>query len=164
MNKIIKKENTNLDPQEYINILEDIKNHIQQSQIEALSAINVALNMRNWMIGKTITEKQTQHAWGSNFIDSLAKDLQNMYPENQGFSIANIRRMKAFYQCFQNIRAAARELQSSPIFTIPWFHNVIIIQKIKNEEEALWYAEQSHENGWSRSTEALENLKNKAGK
>ena len=151
MKKIIKKPNTSLDLQEYINILQDIKNHIQQSQIEALTAINIALNMRNWMIGKIITEKQTQHAWGSNFIDLLAKDLQNIYPENQGFSPVNIYRMKAFYQVYRNIIAAAINLEKLPIFNIPWFQNVLIFTKIKNEDEALWYAEQSHENGWSRS-------------
>ena len=151
MNKIIKTTNTNLDPQEYINILQDIKNHIQQSQLEAFTAINVALNMRNWMIGKIITEKQTQHAWGSNFIDLLAKDLQNMYPENQGFSRTNIFRMKAFYTMY-NSSTAVELLEKSPIFSIPWGHNTIILIKIKNNKEALWYAQQSIDHGWSRST------------
>lgn len=166
MKKIV-KDISKVDPQEYIVTLQDIKHHIQQSQIEAFTAINVALNMRNWMLGKIITEKQRQYAWGSNFIDLLAKDLQNMFPGNQGFSTANIRRMKLFYQFHPNIRATARKLHAIPIFTIPWFHNVIILQKIKNENEALWYAQQSKEHGWSRS--ALEDhikkdLYNRQGK
>ena len=152
MNKIIKKQSNSLDPQEYINILQDIQHHIQQSQIEAFTAINVALNMRNWMIGKIITEKQEMHAWGSNFLDLIAKDLQKMYPDNQGFSPANIYRMKAFYEAYRNIRTAVRELQSLPIFSVPWSHNITIIQKIKNPEEGLWYAHEAKEHCWSRST------------
>ncbi|MDP3787762.1 MAG: DUF1016 N-terminal domain-containing protein [Candidatus Chromulinivorax sp.] len=123
MKKIIKTENTKLDPQEYINILQDIKHHIQQAQIEAFTAMNVALNMRNWMIGKIITEKQTQHAWGSNFLDLLAKDLQNMHPGNLGFSAPNIYRMKAFYEAYRNIIAAAINLENLPILKIKQVSN-----------------------------------------
>lgn len=152
MKKVIAKVENNLNPQEYFNFLKDIANHIQQSQIEAFTAINIALNTRNWMIGKIITEKQEEHAWGSNFLDLLGKDLQKMFPGNKGFSVANIYRMLAFYQSYRNIRTAVRELQKLPIFMIPWGHNVVIIQKIKNSEEALWYAQQSMEQGWSRCT------------
>ncbi len=167
MKKIIKTENTKVDPQEYINILQDIKHHIQHSQIEAFTAINVALNMRNWIIGKIITEKQTQHAWGSNFLDLLAKDLQNMHPGNQGFSAPNIYRMKAFYEAYRNIIAAAINLENLPIFNIPWLHNALIITKIKNNDERLWYAQKSMEDGWSRSTledQIKKNLYNRQGK
>src|SRR3990167_7411298 len=75
--------------------------------------------------------------------------------------------MKAFYQAYQNSRTAVRELQLLPIFAIPWGHNITIIQKIKNEDECIWYAEQSHENGWSRSTledKIKKNLYHRKGK
>ncbi len=152
MIKKIIKVNTSLDPQTYVNFLQDIEHHIHQSQVEAFTAINFALNMRNWVLGKLITEKQEEHAWGSDFIDLLAKDLQKMFPGNHGFSLANIYRMVAFYQCYRNIRTAVRNLQEQPIFMIPWGHNVVIMQKVKNQEENLWYAQQSMEFGWSRST------------
>ena len=49
----------------------------------------------------------------------------------------------------------AREL-NSPIWPpavakIPWFHNVILIEKLKDQNQRLWYAEQTIANGWSRS-------------
>jgi len=156
-----------LSTKEYIKVLREIKTQIEQSQVEAIMAVNVVLNKRNWIIGKIITEKQNEHKWASNFLDKLAKDLQDLYPGNRGFSISNVYRMKAFYEAYQNIRAAARELHSLPIFSIPWFQNVVILQKIKDVNERLWYAQKSIENGWSRSTLEVQikrDLYNREGK
>lgn len=146
------KSNDNLEIKEYTQVLLDIQKQIEESQLEAIIAVNTMLNKRNWIIGKIITEKESEYRWGLNFLDKIAKDLQNMYPENKGFSVANVYRMKAFYQLYQNIRATSLELYNLPIFSIPWFHNVVILQKIKDLNECLWYAEKSIENGWSRNT------------
>lgn len=139
---------------EYETTLVEIKKQIEQSQVEAISSVNSALNMRNWMIGKIIVNKQKQHVGDSNFLDELVHDLQNMYPGNKGFSEANVYRMRAFYEAYEpydNFRAAARKLETLPIFSIPWFHNVVLLQQVKNNDERLWYAQKSIENGWSRS-------------
>jgi predicted nuclease of restriction endonuclease-like (RecB) superfamily len=49
----------------------------------------------------------------------------------------------------------ARELDGSnlpqPVAEIPWFHNVVLIEKLKNPIERLWYARQTTEQGWSRA-------------
>lgn len=37
-----------------------------------------------------------------------------------------------------------------PIFEIPWRHNILLNEKVKDCEERLWYAEQSMKNGWTR--------------
>ncbi len=150
MNKIIKNQENQITTQEYIAVLQDIQKKIQEASNEAFNAINIALNMRNWMIGKIITEKQDQHVWGSLFIEKLSQDLQNMYPGLEGFSRTNFFRMKAFYTMY-NSSTAVELLQNSPIFHIPWGHNTIILIKIKDSNEALWYAQQSKENKWSRS-------------
>ena len=34
---------------------------------------------------------------------------------------------------------------------IPWFHNVILIEKIKPPQDRLWYARSAIEHGWSRA-------------
>ena len=38
-----------------------------------------------------------------------------------------------------------------PIFNIPWSHHIYIISKCKTIKEALFYVNQTIENGWSRS-------------
>jgi predicted nuclease of restriction endonuclease-like (RecB) superfamily len=37
------------------------------------------------------------------------------------------------------------------VATIPWFHNVVLMQKLKDPIERLWYARQTTEQGWSRA-------------
>jgi len=34
---------------------------------------------------------------------------------------------------------------------IPWFHNVILLEKVKDRAERLWYAAKTLEHGWSRA-------------
>ena len=34
---------------------------------------------------------------------------------------------------------------------IPWFHNCVLLDKVKNYDERLWYIQQTIENGWSRA-------------
>ncbi len=34
---------------------------------------------------------------------------------------------------------------------IPWYHNVVLIEKIKNPDQRLWYAEKVVQHGWSRA-------------
>ena len=38
-----------------------------------------------------------------------------------------------------------------PVAQIPWGHNIVLLDKVSNESERLWYAEQSRKNGWSRN-------------
>jgi predicted nuclease of restriction endonuclease-like (RecB) superfamily len=51
---------------------------------------------------------------------------------------------------------AAPELPPPETLAIPWFHNVILIQKVKDPALRLWYARQAAEHGWSRSILALQ--------
>ena len=39
---------------------------------------------------------------------------------------------------------------------IPWGHNVLIFEKIKEPEKALWYVRKTVENGWSRNALGLQ--------
>jgi hypothetical protein len=84
--------------------------------------------------------------------------------------------MRAFYLAFeaenpilaqpaQEIRAGqpspilaqpATDLPPLEILSIPWFHNVILIQKVKDPATRLWYAVKTLENGWSRSILTLD--------
>jgi predicted nuclease of restriction endonuclease-like (RecB) superfamily len=34
---------------------------------------------------------------------------------------------------------------------LTWYHNITLIQKVKDPEERLWYAAQTIQNGWSRN-------------
>lgn len=59
--------------------------------------------------------------------------------------------MRAFYQEYQIWPQLVAKLEDLPIFYIPWGHNILIIEKIKEATERLWYAQKTIEHGWSRS-------------
>ena len=80
-----------------------------------------------------------------------AKDLQNEFPGIEGFSRANIFRMKAFFSAYEKVAQAVRQFDLLPIFDVPWGHNILLLQKLKNNNERLWYASKAIEHGWSRS-------------
>jgi len=136
---------------DYAQTLLDLKKRIQEAQVKATMSANKELIKLYWAIGKTIVERQRESAWGSNVIERLAKDLQNSFPGLGGFSRANVFRMQAFYGAYEKVAQPARQIEDMPIFNIPWFHNVVIMQKLKKNEERLWYAQKAIENGWSRT-------------
>lgn len=53
------------------------------------------------------------------------------------------------------VQQPAAQLAETPLpqaaVQIPWFHNVVLIEKVKDPEQRLWYARQTIEHGWSRS-------------
>ena len=150
--KTMKNSSTNpFLTEEYAQTLLDLKKQISEAQIKATLAANKELIKLYWHIGKTIVEKQKTYAWGSQVIERLAHDLQNLFPGIQGFSRANVFRMQAFYTTYEKVAQAVRQIDELPFFNIPWGHNVVIMQRLKNDQERFWYAQQTIENGWSRS-------------
>lgn len=141
--------------QEYAQALKDIKQQVQETQIKATLSANKELICLYWSIGKTIAEKQKLNGWGTKAIEQLAMDIQNEFPGISGFSRANVFRMKAFFSSYEIVAQAVRQFETLPITMIPWGHNVLLIQKLKNNEQRLWYAKKALDCGWSRST--LEN-------
>jgi predicted nuclease of restriction endonuclease-like (RecB) superfamily len=136
---------------EYVHVLSDIKRRIQEAQVKSVLAANKELLLLYWHIGQTISIQQQANGWGTSTIEKLAEDIQKAFPGIGGFSRSNIFRMQAFFSAYEKVAQAARQLETLPIFSIPWFHNVVILQKIKNTEERLWYVQRTIEDGWSRN-------------
>lgn len=57
--------------------------------------------------------------------------------------------------------AAQLPLPTKIIFGLPWFHHVILIEKLKDIPTRYWYARQALQEGWSRDTLTLQ-IKNRA--
>ena len=55
-----------------------------------------------------------------------------------------------------NLAQAAQDLPPAEVLSIPWFHNVILIEKVKDRATRLWYARQTALHGWSRNILALQ--------
>jgi predicted nuclease of restriction endonuclease-like (RecB) superfamily len=144
-----------LSAQEYADTLASLKKKIQESQVRAISSANKELIRLYWYIGKTIVEMQEKSGWGSGVIERLAKDMQSAFPGIEGFSRRNIFRMRAFYLEYRIVPQAVAQNdeidQLGALAHIPWGHNVILIEKIKDMDERVWYAKKAVKNGWSRT-------------
>lgn len=133
---------------EYKNWLVALKSKIRSTQIKAAIAVNSALIGFYWELGKMISEKQT--AWGSKFLETLSKDLQDEFPEMKGFSVSNLKFCKLFYNYLSIRSQAENEISESLFVQLPWGHIKLIITKIKENTEAVFYIKQTIENNWSR--------------
>ncbi len=146
-------------PSGYPRFLSNIKERIAQARVRASLSVNRELIELYWYMGKMIVERQEREGWGKAIVEKLAIDLHHEYPDMQGFSSGNIWRMRSFYLAYteqaQILAQPARELDGKKlpqvVAGIPWFHNVVLIEKVKDSIERLWYAEQTIQNGWSRN-------------
>jgi predicted nuclease of restriction endonuclease-like (RecB) superfamily len=151
----VKREEDSLVPtREYSETLTALKKQILECQIRAATVVNRELVKLYWTIGKTIVERQEGSGWGSKFVEKLAKDLQNAFPGIEGFSRTNVFRTRAFYLAYRNSLTAVRQLEDTPpepLPSIPWGHNFVLLDKLRDTEERLWYAQKVLEHGWSRT-------------
>ena len=132
---------------EYTPFLHDLKFQIETAQTRAIFAVNHELILLYWKIGREIAEKQNLHGWGDKILDRLANDLKTAFPGVEGFSRRSLYRMKAFYLAYPN----EAEFVSQVATQIPWYHNVVIIERIKDPQTRIWYAQKTLEYGWSRT-------------
>lgn len=109
-----------------------------------------------WDIGKDIVEKQSKEDWGSSFIELFASDLRKAFPDIKGFSRRNIYAIRQWYLFY------SKEFEFVPqaVAQIPWGHNRLIISQIKDVDKALFYADATIENGWSRDILGIQIDKN----
>jgi len=47
-------------------------------------------------------------------LERVAKDLQNEFPGIEGFSRANMFRMKAFFSAYEKVAQAVRQMERAP--------------------------------------------------
>lgn len=150
---VVKKKlsNVTVATRKYTETLATLKQQIQEAQVKAALSVNKELIKLYWSIGKTIVEKQEIDGWGTGSVERLASDLQNAFPGLEGFSRINIYRMRAFYLAYAKVSQAVTLFDELPFFRIPWGHNIVLLIKLKDSKERLWYAQKAIENGWSRS-------------
>jgi predicted nuclease of restriction endonuclease-like (RecB) superfamily len=128
---------------EYIKIIDDIRLKIKAAQHRAVLAANSELIMHYWSIGAVINEHSV---WGSKFIENLARDIKFDFPNATGYSVRNLKYMAKFARLFPD-----PEIVQAALAQITWYHNIALMDKVKDSESYLWYADQTVENGWSRN-------------
>jgi predicted nuclease of restriction endonuclease-like (RecB) superfamily len=146
-------------PQGYMELLEDLKSRVRAAQLKAAVAANREMIRLYWDIGRLIVERQEREGWGKGIVDRLAKDIQKAFPGIKGFSPLNVTRMRMFYLAYTKelaiLSQAVTELDGQtlpgPMTEIPWGHNLLLLFKLQDPLQRLWYAKKTVEHGWSRA-------------
>jgi predicted nuclease of restriction endonuclease-like (RecB) superfamily len=133
---------------EYRSFIQEVKQRIQSAQIKAAISVNQTLLQLYWELAEQIVEKQRQTSWGDRFLEELSRDLKAEFPEMKGFSVRNLKYMRQWFKFW----SASSLIGQQVVAQIPWGHNLMIVSKSKDVEEALFYVQKTIENGWSRST------------
>ncbi len=141
---------------EYVNWLNQIKQKIKSAQYRAALSVNSVLLELYWDIGKEVVEKQKNADWGSSFIEQFANDLRKSFPDIKGFSKRNVYAIRQWYLFYSELF----EFVPQAVAQIPWGHNRLIITKVKDTTEALFYAQAIIENGWGRDNLEIQIDKN----
>ncbi|WP_297563980.1 YhcG family protein [Meiothermus sp.] len=134
-------------PQDYPAFLQSLKERIRQAQTRAALAVSRELMGLYWQIGRDLEAAVRQGRWGEKVIERVAGDLKREFPGVEGFSKRNLERMRAFYQAYPD----EGQFAAQPVSQLPWGHNLVLLQKLKDPAQRLWYAEQALLNGWSRA-------------
>ena len=159
----------------------ELKQHFRQSQLKAVVQVNSQLLHFYWQLGEDIVIRQKTAQWGDGFLTQLSKDLMREFPEVKGFSLRNLKYIRQWVSFWQQVEidnsAIAKQLVSqsagsvsepvsgahseqpidigqqlvAQLAKIPWGHNLVIISKIQDAEQALYYVAATLEHGWSRA-------------
>ena len=119
---------------EYKTFFKKIKERIHKARYDALKSVKKELINLYWDIGKSITAKQEKLGWGKSIVETLAGDLQKEFPGIQGFSSANLWRMRNFHITYQENKKLAPLVRE-----ISWTKNVIIMERCKDDIRREFY-------------------------
>ena len=131
----------------YLQLLHEIKVRVRSAQIKAVISVNKELIGLYWDVGRMIAERQAKGKWGDSVVDMLAGDLRREFPDMKGFSRANIFNIRQWYLYYSVVDEKVQQL----VRQLPWGHNLVIIHKIKDPTEAVFYLTEAIRNNWSRN-------------
>ncbi len=126
-------------------LLRDLKSLIEQGRKQAVAAVNSALTVTYWHVGKRINEEVLhgdRAEYGKKIISSLARELTAQY--GNSFESRNLRRMMQFAEVFPDF-----EIVSPLVSQLSWTHFTILMT-LKSGEARSFYAQRTVDGKWSK--------------
>ena len=184
----------NVNEASYRHLLVVAKQQIRSAHAKAALSVNTSLIQLYWNMGKMIADNQALFEGRNNYVEQLAIDLRTEFPDMKGFSKRNIFYFRKFYLFYvrssvqqaaalradnneiiqvQQLVALNTDSVQQPVrlnlllLSVPWGHHMSVLDKVKSEEEALFYLQQTIEHNWSRAILTLQieqNLFSRQGK
>ena len=97
--------------------------------------------------------------WGKAIVKQLSKDLQIAYPSSNSFSPRNLWFMRQLYEEYSQSNPQIQKVKQTVsllpdplelLLKVPWGHNILIMQRLKNSSERFFYLKATSEFGWTR--------------
>ena len=118
-----------------------VRSYIIEAQGEIYKAVNSAMVIAYWNIGKKIYEvcgESERASYGKQLLQYLSDKLTAEF--GKGYTIANLKNMRQFYRVFQNRYALRSELS--------WTHYRSLM-RVEDEAARKFYIEEAISCGWS---------------
>ncbi len=128
---------------EYMETISNIKSEIKRAQYRAVLGANRELILLYWRIGQIIN---VHKAWGNKFVENLASDIKLEFPGATGYSVRNLKYMAKFAMSYPD-----EGFVQQVVAQIPWGQNVVLLDKVSDDEVRRWYIAACAKNGWSRN-------------
>ena len=162
---------------DYLRLLAQVKQRVRLAQQRAIYSANDEMLRMYWDVGHLLSNAQKQIGWGNGALKRLAVDMRNDYPEIKGFSVRNCQCMIQFYNEYNqeltlpkdaspitqspiaqlertNTQSSIAQLPkynfTLPVLHLPWGHNIILIQRVKDVKARYWYMVQTITNHWTQ--------------
>ena len=151
-------------------MLHEIIAEVKMTRVVIANRLCVSLSKLYWTIGKRLSSEKLEKGYGGKVVEQLSVDLKSEFPDTDGFSPRSLWDMKRFYdfytdadQILPQAAAVSDQILSQPapipenqilpqaVAELPWGHNRLILSKIKDKQEALYYAEAAVKMGWTRN-------------
>lgn len=113
----------------------EVLHFIRNKQQDVYRVANVALIDLYWNIGAFISQRVKSSEWGEGIVNQLAEYLDANLPDSKGFSNKNLWRMKQFYETYAPIEDSVSTL----LRQISWSNNLMIMSRVKNPAERIFY-------------------------
>lgn len=107
---------------------------IENSRNNALRRVNEELIQMYWKVGEYLSKESKNTAFGDDYINSIAKEIQSAFPGIKGFTRRGLYRMKQFYEMY-----CEDEFVSALLTQISWTNHLMIMSKEKTVEERHFY-------------------------
>ena len=139
--------------QAYYNFLNEILQLVQNHRVAAVQKVQTISNLLYWSIGELILQKQNEFGWGKSIVEQLSTDLKHKIGEGVSWSPRNLWFMRQVVDEYSNLKQAVSEIQNVKqlVSEVPWGHNILILQKVKNIEARVFYLQSVIKNKYSRS-------------
>ena len=122
----------------YIDVIRDLSQKIRDAKYVAIRKANNTLMELYFSIGEYISSQKLVEGYGKGVVERLSIDLKQEFP-NMGLSPRNIWNMKMFYERYKD---SDQKLLRS-VAELGWGQNLLIMNKTKDNDEALHYAQKS---------------------